>query len=94
MTRTYRRAVVLLFAMLPLFVLAQKDKGISEKQQLKIQAKKEKERAKEAKQAEKELMKHHLSIQDKKTAKRIKKNQRLSNKQKRRPGAGGKGRKR
>lgn len=72
---------ILLMACLPLLVVGQ-DKGIGEKEQLKIQAKKEKEQAKGAKQAEKELMKHHLAIQDKKTAKRIKRNQKKSKGQK------------
>ncbi len=45
----------------------------------KIFEKKEKQRAKERKQAEKELTKHHLSIQSKETRKRMKKQQKRSN---------------
>jgi len=73
-------SVIVLLASLPLLGHAQ-DKGISKKDQDKIQAKKEKEREKGEKQAEKELMKHHLDIQDKKTRKRLKKNQRKSKSQ-------------
>ena len=65
---------------IPLMVVSQ-DKGITEKDQMKIQAKKEKEKAKNAKQAEKEMNKRHLDIQDKKTRKRLKKNQKKSRNQ-------------
>ena len=75
-----KRIIMIILAFLPLLVSAQSE-GISAKDQKKIQAKKEKERAKEAKQAEKDLMKRHLEIQDKKTRKRIKKNQRKSKSQ-------------
>ena len=70
----------LMLVCIPLMVMSQ-DKGITEKDQMKIQAKKEKEKAKNAKQAEKEMNKRHLDIQDKKTRKRIKKNQKKSNNQ-------------
>ena len=65
---------------IPLMVVSQ-DKGITEKDQMKIQAKKEKEKTKNAKQAEKEMNKRHLDIQDKKTRKRLKKNQKKSQNQ-------------
>ena len=76
-----KHIAALMMVCVPLMVVSQSDKGITEKDQMKIQAKKEKEKAKNAKQAEQEMNKRHLKIQDKKTRKRIKKNQKKSKNQ-------------
>lgn len=68
---------LLLLLFRPLTSTAQDD-GRSQKEQEKILAKEEKKKKKEARRAEKELFKKHLERQDKATAKRIKRNQRKS----------------
>lgn len=75
--------VATLWSALPPVAVAQD--GISKKQFEKNQAKKKKEDAKARKTKEKEDRKHHLSIQDKESRKRIKRN--LKHADKGKPGA-------
>lgn len=58
---------------------AQGDKGITEKQALKMQAKKDKEKAKAKKKADRDARKRHLSIQSKDVRKRMRKNTNRAN---------------
>ena len=53
---------------------AQGDKGITEKQALKMQAKKDKEKAKAKKKSDRDARRRHLSIQSKDVRKRLRKN--------------------
>lgn len=67
--------VALMTSAVPLALPAQ-DAGITQKQQERIQAKKEKEKKKEKVRKEKADRKRHLAIQDKATRKRLKRNTR------------------
>lgn len=57
------------------------DAGLSRKQQMKLQKKKEKEREKERVAKEKEARRRHMSIQDKPTQKRLRRQNRRADAQ-------------
>lgn len=66
---------LLLLDALPAPVVAQ-EKGVSRKEQIKAQARKEKEREQAAAKQQKEGLKRHQDIQDKATRKRMRRNAR------------------
>ncbi len=71
--------VIMLVSLLSLPNNSVAQDGISRKKQEKILAKKESEDKKAAKRKEKEDRKHHLSIQDKETRKRLKRHTKRAN---------------
>jgi hypothetical protein len=71
------RILALLLLAYPLAAPAQ-DAGRTQKEQVRIQAKQEARKKKEARKDEKERWKRHLSHQDKATARRLKRNKRRS----------------
>jgi hypothetical protein len=72
MRKPHPVVLVLLLALFPTWVMGQ-EKGISREKQEKELAKKENDEAKAQAKAEKELLKRHVSLQDKETRKRMRK---------------------
>lgn len=81
MERRFARLLVVLALAVGGSSLLHAQAGIGQRDQERIQAKKEKTDAKEVKKEEKRLNKKHLSNQDKATRKRMKQNKRRAGKQ-------------
>ncbi|MBP8823857.1 MAG: hypothetical protein KBH07_09445 [Flavobacteriales bacterium] len=81
MLRLLLRTVFLLLLTTGASTVAQGQAGIGQRDQERIQEKKQKTDAKEVKKEEKRLRKKHLSNQDKATRKRMKRNKRRAGKQ-------------